>query len=319
MRIALRSRISIGSRPDASASRSICDSWAKHAWTTPKPRIAPHGRWFVRTAHPSTIAFGHRYGPWVWVTALRSTADDVDAYAPPSNTIAGLDLDDLSADRSRDAASRWSPGVGGRGRGSSRRACSASVPGDRGAEREQAACAPGGRCPRGHRTHHPRRRAPAGPARPAGRDTRRSGPGPRAATGWRRAVRRRRRRSRGSPARPRGRGRPGPASRSRRCPRRPRLPSASGSPCTIRWWRSTLPCGWIGAAAPSITSSGSSSGLEHLVLDDDRLERPPAGLGMVRCHCGDRLADVAHDVAREHRLVVVDQPVRASTRVRRRR
>ena len=77
--IALRSRISTGSSPHASASLSICDSWAKHACTTPKPRIAPHGRWLVRTAQPSTTAFAHRYGPWVWVIALSSTADDVDA------------------------------------------------------------------------------------------------------------------------------------------------------------------------------------------------------------------------------------------------
>jgi hypothetical protein len=50
VRIALRSRISTGSSPQAAASWSICDSWAKHACTTPKPRIAPHGRWLVRTA-----------------------------------------------------------------------------------------------------------------------------------------------------------------------------------------------------------------------------------------------------------------------------
>ena len=50
VRMALRSRISTGSSPHASASRSIWLSWAKHACTTPKPRIAPHGRWLVRTA-----------------------------------------------------------------------------------------------------------------------------------------------------------------------------------------------------------------------------------------------------------------------------
>ena len=48
---------------------------------------------------------------------------------------------------------------------------------------------------------------------------------------------------------------------------------------------------------------------QHLVLDDDRLQRPPAGLGMVRGDRGDRLADVAHDVAGEDRLVAADQPV----------
>ncbi len=84
--MALRRRTSTGSSPHASASLSICPSWAKQACTTPNPRIAPHGRWLVRTAHPSTTAFGHRYGPWHSVTALTSTADDVDAYAPPSST-----------------------------------------------------------------------------------------------------------------------------------------------------------------------------------------------------------------------------------------
>ena len=87
VRIALRSRISTGSSPQASASLSICDSWAKHACTTPNPRIAPHGRWFVRTAYPSTTALAQRYGPWVCVMPLISTADDVEAYAPPSNTM----------------------------------------------------------------------------------------------------------------------------------------------------------------------------------------------------------------------------------------
>ena len=50
VRIALSRRISTGSMPHASANLSICDSWAKHACTTPNPRMAPHGRWFVRTA-----------------------------------------------------------------------------------------------------------------------------------------------------------------------------------------------------------------------------------------------------------------------------
>jgi hypothetical protein len=65
--------------PHASANLSSWPSWAKHACTTPNPRIAPHGRWFVRTAHPSTTALRQRYGPCVWVTALSSTADDVEA------------------------------------------------------------------------------------------------------------------------------------------------------------------------------------------------------------------------------------------------
>ena len=56
--MALRSRISTGSSPHAAASLSICPSWAKQACTTPNPRIAPHGRLLVRTAQPSTTAFG---------------------------------------------------------------------------------------------------------------------------------------------------------------------------------------------------------------------------------------------------------------------
>ena len=31
----------------------------------------------MRAAYPSTTALSHRYGPWVWVMALQSTADDV--------------------------------------------------------------------------------------------------------------------------------------------------------------------------------------------------------------------------------------------------
>ena len=50
--------------------------------------------------------------------------------------------------------------------------------------------------------------------------------------------------------------------------------------------------------------------LEHLVGDDDRGEGAPARLRVVRRDRGDRLADVAHDVAGEHRLVLGDQPVR---------
>ena len=58
---------------------SIWRSWAKHACTTPKPRMAPHGGLLVRTAQPSTTAFAQAYGPSAWVTALTSTADDVEA------------------------------------------------------------------------------------------------------------------------------------------------------------------------------------------------------------------------------------------------
>ena len=86
-------------------------------------------------------------------------------------------------------------------------------------------------------------------------------------------------------------------------------PATDWSPRTIRWWRSTLPSGWIGRARAGDDRLGIEQRVEHLVLDDDRRERPPAGLGMVGGDGGDRLADVAHDVAREHRLVLVDQAV----------
>ena len=60
VRMALRSRTSTGLSPAAAASLSIWPSWAKHACTTPKPRIAPHGGLFVRTAQPSTTALAQR-------------------------------------------------------------------------------------------------------------------------------------------------------------------------------------------------------------------------------------------------------------------
>ena len=63
---------------------------------------------------------------------------------------------------------------------------------------------------------------------------------------------------------------------------------------------------------------GVDQRLEHLVLDHDRLERPPARLGMVGGHRGDRLADVADDVGGEDRLVLADQAV-GGCRARRRR
>ena len=57
--IALIKRTSTGDLPAAAAILSICDSCAKQAWTTPKPRIAPHGGLLVRTAYPSTVALSH--------------------------------------------------------------------------------------------------------------------------------------------------------------------------------------------------------------------------------------------------------------------
>ena len=54
--------------------------------------------------------------------------------------------------------------------------------------------------------------------------------------------------------------------------------------------------------------------VEQLVLDDDRVERSTAGLRMIRGDCGDRLAHVTHDVGREHRLILADQPIRRDAR-----
>ena len=49
--------------------------------------------------------------------------------------------------------------------------------------------------------------------------------------------------------------------------------------------------------------------LERLVLDDDRLERTPRLLRVLGRDDDDRLADVAHAVDREHRLVGELEPV----------
>ena len=54
---------------------------------------------------------------------------------------------------------------------------------------------------------------------------------------------------------------------------------------------------------------GVEQRFEHLVLDDDRRQRPPARLGMVGGDGGDRLTDVSHMPAGEHRLVLADQAV----------
>ena len=76
----------------------------------------------------------------------------------------------------------------------------------------------------------------------------------------------------------------------------------------MRWWRKTLPSGWIGGRLDG--SLGIGERLEHLVLDDDRLARAPGGLGMISGNRGDRLTRIEHGVGREHRLVRADQAVR---------
>ena len=57
---ALRTRSSTGSMPSASASRSICDSWAKATCTAPKPRMAPQGGLLVYSMYASMVALGTR-------------------------------------------------------------------------------------------------------------------------------------------------------------------------------------------------------------------------------------------------------------------
>ena len=54
---------------------------------------------------------------------------------------------------------------------------------------------------------------------------------------------------------------------------------------------------------------GVEQRVEHLVVDVDRGQRPPARLRVVGGDGGDGLADVAHELAGEHRLVGGDQPV----------
>ena len=62
---------------------------------------------------------------------------------------------------------------------------------------------------------------------------------------------------------------------------------------------------WVAAVDGAL---GIGERFEHLVLHDDRVQRAPAGLGVIRRDRGDRFADVAHEVAREHRLVLLIRP-----------
>ena len=84
---------------------------------------------------------------------------------------------------------------------------------------------------------------------------------------------------------------------------------ATGRRSTMRWWRMHVAVGVDRRMAAvdrrlGIESAASSTSY----VDDDRGQRPPAGLGMVGGDGGDRLADVAHDVAGEHRLVLLISP-----------
>ena len=72
--------------------------------------------------------------------------------------------------------------------------------------------------------------------------------------------------------------------------------------------RNTLPSGWI-AGRVERARSASTTAASDLVVDDDRRARAARGLGVVGRDHGHRLARVAHDVAGEHRLVAVLEPV----------
>src|SRR5690348_2949233 len=74
---ALRARSSTGSRPSAAASLSSCDSYAKHACTAPKPRIAPQGGLLVYATYASITTFGTAYGPMPSVAAFARTAGEL--------------------------------------------------------------------------------------------------------------------------------------------------------------------------------------------------------------------------------------------------
>src|SRR6267143_5725349 len=89
-RSAFFSRSSTGSMSSAAASLSICDSYAKHDWTAPNPRIAPVGGLLVYAPTAWTRALGTRYGPAPKHAAFATTAGLDEAYAPPSSTIVAL-------------------------------------------------------------------------------------------------------------------------------------------------------------------------------------------------------------------------------------
>ena len=57
--------------------------------------MAPHGGLFVYTHVPSMSALGTSYGPQANVEALPITADDEDAYAPPSTSSRACTLTSL--------------------------------------------------------------------------------------------------------------------------------------------------------------------------------------------------------------------------------
>ena len=318
VRIALRTRISTGSRPHASASRSSCDSWAKQAWTTPKPRIAPHGRWFVR----DRPALDDRVR--AAVRPLR-VGDRVEQHGRRGRRVGaavehvpGLDLDDLAVgggvvahpDRGRVAVHVAQEALGPR-------VVHAHRPPE--PERQQAGVDLERDVFSRRRMRRRLRRARAAPPPRAAPDRRRSACGPRAATGWRRAARPRARLGRGSPGPLPARGRPGPASRSGTCPRPSRRPTAVGSPYTIRWCRSTLP-----RRMDRLGGTGDHRlRVEHAArAPRTRRRSPPAPAG--RSRDGRRRPPrpahrrIARRHRREHRLVVRRSGHTSPCRARRR-
>ena len=60
---------------------------------------------------------------------------------------------------------------------------------------------------------------------------------------------------------------------------------------------------------PGDGNLGIEQRVEHVVGDDDGGQRASARLGVIGRHGRERFADVAHDLAGEHRLVLADEPV----------
>src|SRR5204863_8480598 len=76
---AFRRRSSIGSMSSAAASLSIWASCAKHTWTAPNPRIAPHGGLLVYVTYESMRALGTSYGPAAKHAAFEQPAVELEA------------------------------------------------------------------------------------------------------------------------------------------------------------------------------------------------------------------------------------------------
>ena len=81
-----------------------------------------------------------------------------------------------------------------------------------------------------------------------------------------------------------------------------------GSPCDDPLVTDDVAVGMDRRVTAGDRGLGIEQRLEEFVLDDDRSEGTPAGLGMIAGDGGDRLADVADDVGREHGLILAISP-----------